>query len=209
MNATTGVVTFEVVPDFETLDTYSFTAKSMDAVGNEATQDVTIHIGDVAEGQAPKKTRQTKSYDENGTEVTDGSIKDDGFYQKGTTPSYTRDDATNIVTDHVTGLQWQDNIEGKTITKNWADAQTYCSSLSLDEGGWRLPSVQELQSIVVDGAYYPRIDTTVFVNYSSSDRFWSSTTSVSYTSYAWIVSSYYGYTNFNDKTDTFYVRCVR
>ena len=61
MNATTGVVTFEVVPDFETLDTYSFTAKSMDAVGNEATQDMTIHIGDVAEGQAPKKQDKPKA----------------------------------------------------------------------------------------------------------------------------------------------------
>jgi len=66
--------------------------------------------------------------------VTDNSIKDDGYYQKGVTPNYTRNDTEGVVTDHITGLEWQDNVEAKTITKNWTDAQTYCSSLSLDGG---------------------------------------------------------------------------
>ena len=38
-----------------------------------------------------KKTGQTKSYDENGVEITDNSIKDDGYYKIDITPNYTRD----------------------------------------------------------------------------------------------------------------------
>jgi len=209
IDASTGVITFNNAPDFETRTTYTFTVTATDAYGNASTQEVSINISDVVENVGFKKTGQTKSYDAGGNEVTDGSIKDDGYYQKGVTPSYTRDDVNNIVTDHITGLQWQDNAEAKTITKDWADAQTYCSSLSLDGGGWRLPTVQELQSIVVDGAYNPSIDTTAFVNYISSDGYWSSTTYANYTSSAWIVGFSNGSTDYSNKTTTSYVRCVR
>ncbi|CAA6828005.1 MAG: Unknown protein [uncultured Sulfurovum sp.] len=49
LNATTGVVTFKVAPDFETLAIYTFTAKATDASGNEVTQGITIEIEDVDE----------------------------------------------------------------------------------------------------------------------------------------------------------------
>ena len=67
----------------------------------------------------------------------------------------------------------------------------------------------ELQGIVVDGAVNPSIDTTAFSNYTISDYYWSSTTYVGYTSYAWIVGFHYGGTNNNSKTGIYYVRCVR
>jgi len=80
-----------------------------DANATDSTS-VTVTVNSaVATSTQVKKTGQTKSYDTDGNEVTDGSIKDDGYYQKGVTPSYTRDDTTEIVTDHITGLQWQDN----------------------------------------------------------------------------------------------------
>jgi len=88
-----------------------------------------------------KKTGQTISY----------YPGDDGTYQKGVTPSYTR--SNDVVKDHITGLQWQDDVEAKTVMKTWSEAQNYCSDLGLDGGGWRLPTIQELQSIVVDVAY--------------------------------------------------------
>ena len=147
--------------------------------------------------QSLKKTGQTTSY----------YAGDDGYYQKGVTPSYSR--ANEVVTDHVTGLQWQDDVETKTITKTWADAQSYCSTLSLDGGGWRLPTVQELQSIVVDGAYNPSIDTTAFVNYNTSSYYWSATTHADGTDRAWIVFFYYGDAGSYDKSYNNYVRCVR
>jgi len=161
-------------------------------------------------GNTLKKTGQTKSYDQDGNEVTDGSIKDDGYYQKGVTPSYTRDDAKEIVTDNITGLIWQDNEEAKTVTKNWEDAKSYCADLSLGgDSDWRLPTIVELQSIVVDGKVNPSIDTTKFVNYTTSYDYWSSTTYASYTNLAWLVSFYYGYTSYSNKSYGNSVRCVR
>jgi len=53
-----------------------------------------------------KKTGQTTSY----------TAYDDGYYQTGVTPSYTRDDTNDIVTDNLTGLMWQDDT---LVTKPW------------------------------------------------------------------------------------------
>ncbi len=150
----------------------------------------------------PKKTGQTQSYDASGTVVTDGSQKDDGFYQKGTPPSYTRDNAKDIVIDHVTGLQWQDDPAVATVTKPWLTAAnnvapytdttgdtatTYCSNLTL--GGysdWRLPTREELVSLSVYGQITPAIDAT-FQNTASS-TYWSSTTYASSASNVWVVN---------------------
>jgi predicted small lipoprotein YifL len=218
IDSTTGVVTFKTAPDFETKDTYSFTATATDSAGNEATQIVTINIIDLPEGQL-KKTGQLNSYDEKGNEVTDGSIKDDGYYQTGVTPSYTRDDDKEIVTDHITGLMWQDNKDTKTVTKQWltnennntssGNARTYCSQLAL--GGysdWRLPTIDELMYIVDRSKQNPAIDTTVFENIVSS-FYWSSSTVVSNEKNAWGVYFRNGDDNSNRKSSSYYVRCVR
>jgi len=191
----------------------SFTFKVNDGTVDSAVQTVSITVTYVPETStmAVKKTGQLLSYNKVGDEVADGSIKDDGFYQKGVEPSYTRDDATEIVTDHITNLQWQDNEEAKTVQRNWLGAKDYCTNLNLGGyGDWRLPSVVELQNIVVDGKYYPAIDTTAFVNYISNNYlYWSSTTHASGTNYAWGVDFYGGYTGHGNKSLSLYVRCVR
>lgn len=169
-----------------------------DEDGAVDTDIVTVTVSEAGTSTSTlKKTGQTTSY----------YAGDDGDYQKGVTPSYSR--ANEVVTDNVTGLEWQDDAEAKTVTKTWAEAQTYCANLSLDGGGWRLPTVQELQSIIVDGAHNPSIDTTAFVNYTTSSYYWSSTTSAYFTSYAWIVNFYDGYTSSYSESSTYYVRCVR
>jgi hypothetical protein len=207
INSSTGVIVFNTAPDFEARDTYTFTVTATDSSGNKATQDVTITISDLPECQL-KKTGQTKSYDVDGNEVTDGSIKDDGYYQKGVTPSYTRDDAKEIVTDHITGLEWQDDAEAKTVTKNWADAKSYCATLSLDGSGWRLPSRKELVGLSDYGRINPAINPT-FTNVASNN-YWSSTTYAGNSGNAWYVDfSDGGQDNYNLKSYDFHVRCVR
>ncbi len=147
-----------------------------------------------------KKTGQTTSY----------ADFDDGYYQIGITPSYTRDNAKEVVTDNLTGLEWQDDEAAKTVTKTWAEAEAYCSN-DVSTGGysdWRWPTIVELQGIVVDGAFNPSIDTTAFVN-TTYYYYWSSTSLTANTSFAWRVNFGYGDMNYYYKTSTYNVRCVR
>ena len=75
---------------------------------------------------------------------------------------------------------------------------------------WRLPSREELRSIVDYGIPSPRptVDVSYFPN-SGSSHYWSSTTSASNTNYARSVSFGYGYDNSPGKSVSLYVRAVR
>ena len=85
-----------------------------------------------------KKTGQTDSYDENGN--IDNSIKDDGYYQKGMTPSYTEND-NETIRDNVTGIIWQNDIRVRDddYKKRGYEASDYCASLNFaGSDNWRL-----------------------------------------------------------------------
>jgi len=186
------------------LGTHIFTLSTMDDWGEEDSDTVKVIVKALL--ASLKKTGQTKSYDTSGTEITDGSIKDDGYYQKGTAHSYTRDDVKEIVTDNVTGLMWQD--DGFSLQLAWIDAVNYCLVMSL--GGfddWRPPTSAELENIVDYGRVNPSIN-PVFQN-TSSDYYWSSTTSAGSSDYAWLVDFYHGYVGYGSKDNSTYVRCVR
>ena len=168
--------------------------------GNDTTGDVAYFC---------KKTGQIKSYDGYGNEVTDGSIKDDGYYQTGITQAYTRDDTKEIVTDNVTGLQWQYNVAVKTVTKNWSDAKTYCDNLTFgDHVDWRLPNRTELVSLSDYGRRDPAID-PIFTNVVSQN-YWSSTAYAGGGDFAWGINFSSGSQSvYYHKSDSYYVRCVR
>lgn len=157
-----------------------------------------------------KKSGQTISYDEYGNIVTNGSIKDDGYYQVGKAHLYTRDDTKEIVRDNVTGLEWQDNEDVLTVRKIWINAVEYCENLEL--GGysdWFLPDIARLQSIVEYNSTQNVIDTSAFKYYMDRNFF-------SYTSYAsdpdwkaWVVFFYNGITDRRYKRYDTHIRCVR
>lgn len=48
--------------------------------------------------------------------------------------------------DSVSGLTWQNPVG--TGNFNWSAAKSYCASLSLAGGGWRLPTISELRSLI-------------------------------------------------------------
>jgi len=177
-----------------------------------------------------KKTGEIKSYNEKGDEVTDDSLQDDGYYQKGLSIDYTR--ASDIVTDELNSLMWQDDNQVKDIKKQWLTdenyntcsddfsstscydttgdtAETYCSELTL--GGyrdWRLPTSVELETIINYGKYNPVIDEEYFQNISVG-FYWSSSTYKEYASNAWYIDFKYGDVYGVKKNYEAYVRCVR
>jgi hypothetical protein len=113
----------------------------------------------------------------------------------------------NIVTDSSTGLQWQDDAIGSTMS--WTAAIDHCEGLTLGvHSDWRLPNLKELTSIMDDTKTNPSIDDTVFQN-TASHFYWSSTTFAGYSSDAWYVYFGNGYQGGDDKSNSFYVRCVR
>jgi hypothetical protein len=88
-------------------------------------------------------------------------------------------------------------------------AQNYCSALSLAGGGWRMPTVLELQSLVdYSLPAGPYIDSSIFPN-TTRIAFWSASASVSDTTRAFYVGFDYAYVSTGPKTDPNDVRCVR
>ncbi len=122
---------------------------------------------------------------------------------------FTRDDTNEVVIDNINRLMWQDDAVAKTMSKNWQEAIEYCENLTLaGYSDWRLPNINELESIVDYDRYNPSIEQT-FQNVTNQ-RYWSSTTPDTGTSYAWTIHFYYGHDLWNPKlSDTDHVRCVR
>jgi hypothetical protein len=114
--------------------------------------------------------------------------------------------AGGVVIDSWTQLHWQRAVEAGLL--NWQAAKTYCKSLSLEGGGWRLPTVRELHGIADPQQANPSIHPVAFPN-SPVDWFWSITPLAGSATDAW-------YGNFNNGAignygfdDPYEVRCVR
>lgn len=111
------------------------------------------------------------------------------------------------VYDVKTRLSWQQSAS--TGTSTWAGSKTYCERLNLDGTGWRLPTIQELQTIVDETQIGPAIDPTAFPSQPDSD-FWTSTPwGGGGSGSAWKVDFHDGSTNIYDINALYPIRCVR
>jgi hypothetical protein len=54
-----------------------------------------------------------------------------------------------VITDRVTGLEW---YVGPNEDNTWREAKAWTESLTVDGGGWRLPTMAELKAIYQKGA---------------------------------------------------------
>ncbi len=112
---------------------------------------------------------------------------DDGYYQKGTDPNFSRDDSTSIVTDNLNGLMWYDIALGSYNA--YSSAVTACSSTYSGYSDWRLPTILELESIADYSGTFRTINSTFqCVSNEFTRRLWSST----YNSFNYDVFSYSG-----------------
>ncbi len=119
-----------------------------------------------------------------------------------------QDNGNGTVTDFATGLTWQQSDAHNGFSRNHSDAITYCDGLSLAGGGWRLPAIKELSSIVDLRRVSPSVDLNYFPDAISSD-YWSASSYAYFSSLAWLVNFYNGYVGALNKASTYYVRCVR
>lgn len=96
------------------------------------------------------------------------------------------------VTDTRTGLVWQRDGSGPRPNCahspfcTWAEAVAYCSGLALDGPGWRLPTRDELESILNKRASGPAIDKKAFPD-TPEDWFWTSSPYRGRSAQAWVV----------------------
>ena len=118
------------------------------------------------------------------------------------------DTGDGTITDTSTGLMWQKSTGSTTYT--WDQAKAYCEELTLGgKSDWRLPTRNELQSIVDYNENNPAIS-PVFFPSSVGANHWTSTTNAVNTNNAWGLNFYNGNAFYDyPKTGAYYVRAVR
>ncbi|WP_236644656.1 DUF1566 domain-containing protein [Sorangium cellulosum] len=122
------------------------------------------------------------------------------------------------VMDNYTGLVWQQGYSPATMT--WAEAESYCATLDLNDRAWRLPSIRELATLVDEAQVAPSIHRTMFPDTQygarSNDWYWASHSAARNAPAAWALNFDDGFTGFNagesGKWNHFtaaWVKCVR
>ena len=112
------------------------------------------------------------------------------------------------VLDRETGLVWEKSPDA--IPRTWADAQRSCVMKEVGgRSGWKLPSIQELASLIDRTASNPALPAGhPFANVQSS-FYWSATTLAFNSNSAWIVSLAPGVVTDDVKPAADFVWCVR
>jgi hypothetical protein len=159
-------------------------------------------------------TGQTRCYDED-SEISCPAPGQD-FYgqdaQYSCNPRSYTDLGNGIVRDNVTGLEWQQDTAPDTY--RWQEAIDYCGNLMLgDHDDWRLPTIQELSTLVDSGI--PDPGPTVTIDYfpdtvgSAYSDYWSSTGAADIPTAAWIVHFSDGSVKGSNKMNALNARAVR
>ena len=156
----------------------------------------TIYLNIVSDNKEVKKTGQRKNYKD----------YDDGFYEMGTVRKYKRFD-DNTILDRATGILWQDNKEGNNSKLSWEEAKEYCHKLVINlNDDWRLPTREELSSLVLYSKYQPATD-DIF-KYIVSDKYWTLNANKRKSREAWVVDFKYG-NEYSSSIDKKYnLRCI-
>lgn len=111
------------------------------------------------------------------------------------------------VRDPATGLWWQRASSREAMT--WAAADAYCRALSVEgRGGWRLPSLPELLTLIDETAQVaPAVDRVAFPD-TAGEPYWSSSGFAGKSELAWYVRFDHGDGLYGRPVERFHVRCV-
>ncbi|MEA3642941.1 MAG: DUF1566 domain-containing protein [Lamprobacter sp.] len=120
------------------------------------------------------------------------------------------------VSDTATGLMWKRCAEGQAGTDctgshtnyTWQKALEHAQQTSFaNYDDWRLPNINELQSIIEQRCFFPAINLTVFPN--TTTYTWSASTYATYSRNAWHVDFKVGHVSPRSKKNSLAVRLVR
>lgn len=178
--------------------TYSFVVTAVNAAGESEESDevqATPDAGLATSVNLPK-TGQTVSY----------SAGDDGAIQKGISWPSARfitgtGEEADCITDELTGIMWVKAPD--TTTKTWVEALDYANNLNIcGHTDWRLPNVNELESLYHAGQPYATdwLKSQGFSSTLPEDLYWSSTTYASDPNVAWYVVMWNGDVNRTSKS---------
>jgi phage baseplate assembly protein gpV len=109
----------------------------------------------------------------------------------------------------IDNLAWQNTVESKELRKNWKASKKYCKNLRLGNyDDWKLPSIQQLQSLVDLEKYRPSIQDEI-TQISVLTFYWSDTAFADSKKKAWHVFYKFGESYYSNKGEKYGVRCVR
>jgi len=112
------------------------------------------------------------------------------------------------VLDKETGLVWEQSPQ--TTTHQWSGARFECTSRTVTgRSGWRLPSVNELASLIDTTNTDPALPTDHPFSNVWSSRYWSATTSADIPTLAWNANFGNGEVASYLKSSFLFVWCVR
>lgn len=177
----------------------------------------------------PLRTGQSTCYDTAGTPIACASTGLDGELQQGATRGFT-DNGDGTFSDSTTGLMWEKLADDGSI-HDWDTGYTWADAIAVKiaslnstnfagHNDWRLPNINELQSLVHYGTSYPSSYavtdtacapgcTVATCSCIKAESYWTSTTSMRTLSEAWVVSFVFGFVTPGDKSLHAFVRAVR
>ena len=162
---------------------------------------------DPTTSNVPRETTETATVDDLAL------IEEARFIDLPINPVFSRVNG-NIVKEEQSNLYWQDNIQAKTTIEKFAEAESYCATLILNDiDSWRLPTYNELLTIV----NYERRQPSVYDIFQNTNdkEYWTQTKSAANESlYRWTIHFLTGAVHFQTGaypqtfSTTHNVRCV-
>ncbi len=205
-----GVTVFGVPGKTAVVDTSSGTAAAADVLtGKKAWVDGVELTGTAVKLPYPASVAKTGAGDIAGYTAVVGEDRHAAMRRGVAWPSpRLTDNGNGTVTDNLTGLIWLRNANAFGI-RNWATALTDCANLNSGEGAladgsvagdWRLPNIQELQSLIDYDRHSPALPSGHPFTGVDLGGYWTGTTATNVTDSAWRVVLNTGLTGTGSKT---------